>query len=230
MPTLTPNQLISLASETINKRVKEKKDGFVVLVDVNKSADASLDRRITVADYEARIVQAAAIMYAESGGKTDAFRPESQNPRGGNDRGLWQWNSKAWPTISDMVAFDPNASTEIAYKVSNSFSSWGPWTGSKGLDKNSTPFKTVAAAYYDAAGGAVDDTPVLSQIDPDANGVPDVIENATGWLEPLTTFLKQLVSGEFWWRIGMGAIGVLLIIGTVVYLGRSTIIPTLPKG
>lgn len=247
MPTLTPEQLLTTAKTAINARRKSTADGFVVLADVKNPADASLDRRITVQDYEARIIQAAAIMFAESGGRTDArcynydkngsascsptpLPAGTPGTQRGVDRGVWQWNSKAWPTITDQMADDPDIATDIAYRVSNGFTSWGPWRGSKrgskGLDKTSTPYKTIAAAYEGTLSVATDDTPVLSQIDPDANGTPDgIVPTVLDWTKALGKLLSSLISAAFWYRIGIGVLGAGSLIAAIVYIGKQAAAP-----
>jgi len=73
---------------------------------------------------------AVAVIWRESRGVSNAFRPESQNPRGGDDRGIVQWNSKAWPNISDDVAYNPRAAiVQMLYVVR---------TGESGVPDNAT--------------------------------------------------------------------------------------------
>lgn len=234
MATLTPAQLVNLAQQTINARVKSRDltgtSGTVVLVD---AADPSKTSSVELRDIDQRVIMAASIMMAESGGKTDARCYNYDGPNGptcsptplpagtkgterGIDRGLWQWNSKAWPDISDMAADEPETATDIAYRVSKGFTTWGPWRGSKGLDPNSAPSKAVQAAFKDMMGDVRDDTPILSWIDPDANGTPDGLAPALGWLEALGKLLSNLLSPAWWRRLGIGALGLLLVIIAVV--------------
>lgn len=228
MATLTAQELINLASaESARHTISTSPDanGNVTLSDPKQPSNRQLDQHVKASELRSRTVRAASIMLAESGGKTDAFRPASQNPRGGNDRGLWQINSKAHPDVSDMAAFDPNASTAIAYQLSAGFAQWGPWRGSKGLDPNSTPSTTIATAYESMTGGVHDDTPILSQIDPDANGIPNALGGLLGWAEALGRLLSHLIDPGFWKRIGIGALGAAaLVVGIVALLKDS--IPT----
>ena len=49
------------------------------------------------------------------------------NADNGSDRGLWQWNRKAHPHITDEMALDPIESTKLAiekYKEKGDFSDW----------------------------------------------------------------------------------------------------------
>ncbi len=69
-----------------------------------------------------------AILWVESGGgNTAAFRPAIANPLGGEDRGLCQWNSKAWPAITDEVAYHPVRCIELMWVHSRQGAEWGPW-------------------------------------------------------------------------------------------------------
>lgn len=232
MAQLSPAQLINLAQQALTKRVQSRDQaaGTMVLVGAD---DASKTTTITNADYDQRAVRAASIMMAESGGRTDARCYNYDGPNGptcsptplpagtkgterGIDRGLWQWNSKAWPDISDMAADEPETATDIAYRVSKGFTTWGPWRGSRGLDPNSAPSRTIAAEYRNMMGVVVDDTPILSQLDPDANGTPDGLAPALGWLEALGKLLSNLLSPAWWRRLGVGALGLLLVVIAVV--------------
>lgn len=69
---------------------------------------------------------AVSVCIAESNGYADATHT---NPDGSIDRGLWQINNKAHPTVSDKVAFDPWESTAYARKLyeKNGFKSWSAY-------------------------------------------------------------------------------------------------------
>lgn len=219
MAIMQPAEVVALATAEMNSHITSSSpdaQGRVMVADPKHPADRSLDRPTPVTEIDRRTIQATAIMLAESGGGTHgdtlAFRPAAQNPRGGNDRGIWQINSKAHPDVSDQAAFDPVVATQIAYQLSNGFSSWGPWRGSKGLDPNGVAMKTAAAAYATRLGRAHDDTPVLSQLDANADGIPDALQKALGWADALGQFLSVLISAEFWKRVGLGAAGVALVL------------------
>lgn len=237
MAQLTPAQLLNLASERIaRQRVNQARtDGVVELVDTDNPSGPKV--RLTEAEYDARIVRAASIMLAESGGKTDARCYNYDGPNGptcsptplpagtkgtqrGVDRGLWQFNSVAWPQVDDLMADDPDASTDAAFRASRMFSSWGPWRGSRGLDPQSQPSRTIAAQWEQMMGRAVDDTPILSQLDPNADGNPvdGVLGGVLGWAEALGRLLTNLIDPAWWRRIGIGALGILLVILAVVLI------------
>lgn len=239
MATLSPAQLINLAQQALTKRIvsREYAAGTMVLAGHD---DASKRTTITFDEYDRRAIRAASIMMAESGGNTAArcynYDRDGKSacsptplPAGtpgtqrGIDRGVWQWNSVAWPDISDMAADEPETATDIAYRVSDAFTSWGPWRGSRGLDPNSEPSKIIAAQYRNMMGVVVDDTPILSQLDPNADGIPEGLAPVIGWAEGLGRLLGRLLDPAWWRRIGVGALGLLLvIIALVLTIARTS--------
>lgn len=249
MAKLTPAQIIDQVTEPLSKRLisgpsSNESRGYYVIANLKTPADRSTAYRIPTSEYDRRVVQAAAIVMAESGGDTNAVCYNVDGPDGkptcsskppagprGIDRGLWQWNSVAWPQITDLAAFDPASSTEIAFTVSNAYTSFGPWSKSRGMDPNSQAFKTIAATYESMLGRAVDDTPILSTIDPDADGIPDGAFGAlVGWAEGLGRLLSNLTSAAFWTRVGIGALGVAFVIFAIASLGRRLALNTITGG
>lgn len=212
---LSIDQLLALAVTEQQKRVIDKGSGSgkVRLVDARNPAKST---EITAEAADLRCVQAAAIMLAESGGHPLARNQDSPVPAGsppwitnnnapgkGTDRGVWQWNDKAHPDISDAAAYDPAFATAAAYMASDGFTAWGPWTGSKGLDHAGTQYRAVLAAYQGSKGVAVDDTP----------GPGSVAEiTQLGWVQQLGKLLGYITSAAFWRRFGIGALGVLFIL------------------
>lgn len=174
------------------------------------------------------VIKGTAIVMRESGGNTRAFRPASKNPNGGNDRGLWQWNDKWHPDISDTDAYNPVKATQWAYRKSGGFKEFEPWDGAK--IKGSDIVKAAEAANragYDAS--KLTDTPVGAYMDvgsqiPIIGGVIDaagnVVDDATdklfGWSDALGSLLSNLIDANWWKRIGVGAIGILVIIVALV--------------
>ena len=69
-------------------------------------------------------VVAVAVEWAEAGGNTDA---KHVNTDGSIDRGLWQINSRWHPEVTDAQAYDANASTDAAYRISFGGTVWTPW-------------------------------------------------------------------------------------------------------
>ncbi len=76
---------------------------------------------------EEAAVVAVAIPWGESRGNTNAHRPEALNPSGGEDRGLVQFNSKAYPGIPDEWCYHPIPSMALLHSVSRGGESWRPW-------------------------------------------------------------------------------------------------------
>lgn len=198
---------------------------------------------IKATEWLSRQTFAAAIIYAESGGRTNARcfnidKPDGSpgcSPTGpagprGVDRGLWQWNSVAWPTITDTAADDPASATILAYLVSNGFSDFGPWKKSKGMDTNSEPFKVIAKAMEDQMGYVIDKG--IFGI-PGEAGFYDSITGALGgaldWATALGKLLSNLISVSFWKRVGMGAAGLGLLILAIVLFSGNTIRSTVRK-
>lgn len=185
---------------------------------------------------------AYAIVRAESDGVINAERPESRNPLGGRDRGIWQWNSKAWPDITDAQAFDPLAATDLARERSNGGADWGPWnlgpnayTGRPRTDLDLGAARAAFAAHYrerysldeirsrmTALG--VDPETGRARIETDNNFGP--LGSIFGGLQDLIGLawkaLKLLTSGAFWRRAGIVIGGlVLLALGLVALFGKD---------
>lgn len=253
MPNLTPAQVIDLVQEPLTKRrvsgpMSKESRGYYVIASIDAPADPTKHVKIPTSEYDARVLRAASIVWAESGGKTDARCYNVNGPDGkptcsptppagprGVDRGLWQWNSVAWPKIDDLAAFDPSTSTEIAYITSKGYTSFGPWSKSRGMDPNSAPSKLIRDTYESMLGRAVEEyvgTPI------NAIDVTDTVSNAAGglfgWAEALGRLLSRLIDPAFWRRIGIGALGVVLVVVAVVLLARravtSTVASTLTGG
>lgn len=232
---LDPNRLVDLSVSVANKYVREKDTNTantrVVVVNPN---NARLEEVLTYGEWVNRIIQAACIMYAESGGDTEArcYNVDDANgrptcsptpPAGprGVDRGLWQWNNVAWPTISDLAAFDPEVSTDMAYRVSNGFATWGPWTGSRGLDANSEPSKTVRNSERARSLRTYEGDTATEEIPFTPIDVPKI--DLFGWADALGRLLSNLISAAWWRRVGVGFAGVALVIAAVVWLNRGNI-------
>lgn len=188
------------------------------------------------------VVKGTAIVYRESRGNPKARRDASQNSAGGNDRGLWQWNDKWNPEISDTDAYDPVKATEWAYKKSNGFTDFGPWKGASITpDTLRIAVKAAVDAGYSAAGlfkitepipvsasdpvkgGTIGDTPWYEDVGVAvADGVASVKDKLFGWAEALGTLLSALIDPSWWKRIGVGVLGVAVVIGALVLMfGQS---------
>ena len=242
-----PNGLVNLAQQTAEKYVRVKEPNAaggarVITVDPN---NARKERVVPFAEWVEGIITAACIMQAESGGDSDARCYNVDDAQGnptcsptgpagprGVDRGLWQWNSVAWGpltpdgqpnprAISDLLAFDPVAASDTAYKVSDGFRTWGPWTGSRGLDpnsaeskliRNSTNARALRGEYLTTGTEEIPFTPI---------DVPRI--DLFGWADALGRLLSNLISAEWWRRVGIGAAGIALIVLAVIYLNRGNL-------
>ena len=183
---------------------------------IKAEAQSHPDAKATVLD----IVTGTSIVLRESGGKSDAYRPASQNPNGGNDRGWWQINDKAHPDVSDAVAYDPVLSTKWVYGYSDGFtnfhgsSRWGDKPFNSGIEW---------ANAIDAAGEAGDFDTSLSVGDViDAvTSIPSMAaDSISSTLLPdgLDKLLSTITSLSFWKRVGIGALGVALIVLAMVFI------------
>lgn len=198
-----------------------------------------------VVDMAEQYALATAIVMAESGGDTTAYRPPSRNPLGGEDRGLWQINSKAHPDVSDADAYNPWTATRHAFRMSDGFIDFGAWNvgpNSYGRDRTATlgmaRARAAVAAPVDArpklTGGGVQTpipgTPVGTDFDRATDAALGAIGSALEWPMLLADVLRRLLDAALWRRIGIGAAGVAVIAGAVILAARSSIIPTLKGG
>jgi hypothetical protein len=171
------------------------------------------------------------IVLRESGGNAKAFRPASENPAGGNDRGWWQFNSKAFPDVSDILAYDPVASTAKAWTVSDGFTQWGPWTTSRdpefksNVDAHKKAGEAAARAGDLFSGGNFDDFLDLPIFGPAGGLIGDAgsaILDIGSWTDGLTKLIGVIMDETFWKRIGIGALAVLILVGALVLFFRSS--------
>lgn len=75
------------------------------------------------------LTTAVAVMTAESGRYTRAWH-ENVGDDGvvaSIDRGLYQLNDKAHPSMSEAAAYHPVRNAEYAYRLSNGGANWTPW-------------------------------------------------------------------------------------------------------
>lgn len=194
-------------------------------------------------------VTALAIIRAESGGISNAFRPASLNRLGGDDRGIWQLNSKAFPDIPDAVAFDPLGSTIRVRTISANGTKWGPWN--YGPDAYSgrprTDLDRNAAAAILAREGSGTLTPRMTELSKQlgsgqAVGADDLARQAGGavadalgpvltpWATVIryaTKLLSVLTSLDFWRRAGLVVAGSVLLLGGIALI-VSRRLPTSP--
>lgn len=208
-PALPATNLYVLGWSELSKRVVpgtlvNGQESFKLVDAKNPQISTSITRK----QADARVIQAVSIILAESGGYPGAYcvNDDKSSAPGSKDRGLFQINDKAFPNVSDLAAFTPSYAFQWAYLQTDGWLSWGPWTGSKGLDHSSTFYKAAEAASTNAAGEAV----------PEIGIGPIAIDDPTGslldWAKGLGKLLSYVTSAAFWRRFGMGALGVLLVI------------------
>lgn len=185
---------------------------------------------------------AVAIVMRESGGNTAAYRPASRNPLGGEDRGLWQINSKAHPNVADSTAYNAGAATGWAFRASSGFTDWGPWgIGPNSYDGRDRTYTLNLARARAAVAAPADPTaklntvgqlvgadgpPVQDDLDRVIDGVGSVLE----WPALAADVLRRLLDAALWRRILIGAAGVLAVVLAVVLAARSSILPLPSKG
>jgi hypothetical protein len=183
-----------------------------------------------------------AIAHAESRGVTNAYRPASKNPSGGDDRGVLQWNSKAHPDISDADAYNPVrafaiAGTKIA-AAGGGIAGMGAWnvgpkaySGRERGDLDLTAARNAVASPVNplqriiGAGLLTEIGTIPAVLDAAGSGASTVVDAATGvldWTLSLGTLLARLIDPTWWQRIGVGALGVAAVIAAIVITTRST--------
>lgn len=98
------------------------------------------------------LVTATALALEESGGWTQAV---NTNADGTKDRGLWQFNTKWHPEVSDAAAFDPKRAAVEAFRVSKGGTDWSQWAAvaDHRIDKDLNAAKAAAAAAEASKGG-----------------------------------------------------------------------------
>ena len=223
MSKLQPFNLYTTAQGAALRRVVATDSaGVRTMVDPVEPSNAAKRYTLTPAEWQALNSQAAAVMLASSGGITDyrcfdtARQPSSTpppiywkyscRPAGtGYDRGLWAFNSKTYGpgtkyALSDALADDPEQSTNAAYILTNGWRDWAPFAGSAGLDKTGAAATAVAADVAKGDGYVVDNTPG-----------PGSTTDLLGWAAGLGKLLSFVTSSSFWRRVGIGALGVVLV-------------------
>ncbi len=121
------------------------------------------------------ILRATYVALRESGGDIAAFRPAAQNPNGGNDRGLFQINSKYWPQVTDAIAFNPVTAIAAVWSMTKGFNDWGPWKTDRDPTWGLGSTNAHQAAAYNAAADAF---LALSK--------QTILNNSTGARRPMT--------------------------------------------
>jgi hypothetical protein len=190
------------------------------------------------------------IVNRESGGYTSAFRPADQNPNGGEDRGIWQINSKYHPDVTDEMAFDPVRATAAAGRISSRemdrgrfvyFKNWQAWDSSGPTIPTPVALgiATIFAALPSSEKGKAADAVVarLKKANFDIKfPKPDVNREGPLDIDPLGDiddfFIglgKRIFSVGFWKALGIGALGLLLIL-FAGFIFKGDVQETIVKG
>jgi len=260
--SLYPSELILLAASEVTRHVKRGPEidptTKMPVIRLYKGDATAGDTGTIVAqtELEARMVQAARIMFAESGGDPAAVCYNYQKPNGdrtcsktplpagtpgterGVDRGLWQFNSKAFPKITDLCAFEVDCAMKAAYHESNGFTAWGPWSKSAGIDPKAERYdnvkQVVETAWADMQGTAIAEDWLTQPIVGLGGAIKDgaeatfrdmwdaVLAGAPDWVKGLFRAIGYVFTQDFWRRFGMGALGVGMILVALVLVVAET--------
>lgn len=220
-------------------RLDTTNNGGGSLVEANIATFAPYFDQITLTrdQWKKSCITAACVVQAESGGNAGARNVNVGGPAPGSiDRGLFQFNNEAWPKITDAMADSPRIAFLLAWRITKGWQQWGPWTGSRGLDPASEPSRLIIGTYESMTGEAVGKGLFgIPDIRPVVDAVKDAVGTALGWAEALGRLLSNLIDPSWWRRIGVGALGLLLIIAAIVFAvarsdaGKSAIAAT-PAG
>ena len=155
---------------------------------------------------------AAAIVMAESGGKT---RARNVNKDGSIDRGLFQINNKAHPNVSDACADNPQCAARAALRISSGGKDWSPWSAYKN------------GAYRKFLDGKLPDADDAGTFGVTRGPGLDTQASKLGgdFLERLNILFEQ----KFWQRVGFVAAGAIAIIIGIVLIGKD-FLPTAAVG
>lgn len=172
-------------------------------------------------------VQALSITLAESGGDPQALNINQGGPApGSHDRGLWQLNDHA-QSISDADAFDPVKSTAYAYTLSKQWTDFGPWTGSHGLDQANiqSAFEGLINAGISPVAGSSNPLETLGALASKVAGkAGSIVSPFSDIISALTKLLSTIMSVEWWKRIGIAILGVVvIIIALLIIFGKDTV-------
>lgn len=168
-------------------------------------------------------VIATQIAWAESGWDTTAVHT---NSNGSKDYGLMQINDRANADILNGGSWsDPTANMRMAKAIKDR-QGWGAWVG-----YTSGRYKQVTAVESHVGGTALSPgVGTVTFVPPGGSGTgtarqptdPSVVIPAiTNPLSAVTDFLGKLTNPGLWSRIGIGALGVLILVIGVIFLLSS---------
>jgi hypothetical protein len=154
----------------------------------------------------------AAISLAENPGM-DSNTNSPRNRDGSIDRGPFQINNKAHPDVTDQCAHDLVCSANAAYKISNGFTNFQPWT-------------TYKSGAYKANLSKVGSTKLGGDSGFLGSGVgsPSGIPNPLKGIDAIASFLGQLFQSSTWFRVGKVVGGALLLLLGLLTLLRKDVV------
>jgi hypothetical protein len=154
----------------------------------------------------------AAIIMAESGGRTCAHHINSD---GSADEGAWQINMRAHPDVTVECAHNPTCASDAALQIYEAAGkSWRPWsTFNNGAYKSHLKDVSIQDANVQEQG--------FAKVDP--------LAGAMHFLEGLGVIFER----DFWRRVGLIALGIIMFGFGVFFIGRTFIagqVKTIVKG
>lgn len=185
------------------------------------------------------LARATAVALAESGGDPGASHV---NTNGSVDYGLWQINTVHGGLLNQGNKFDPLDNAKMALTVwRGAGGKWSPWSvynngRSQGFMAQATlaaakpvppaspagasaPGSATAPGAPGEAGGTAQGSAPASAPNPVADAITSVLSPITGLVEKFKTILNV----NFWWRLGAGILGVIMILVSFVMIsGQSS--------
>lgn len=190
------------------------------------------------------LARATAVALAESGGDPAASHV---NTNGSVDYGLWQINTVHGGLLNQGDKFNPLDNAKMALTVwRGAGNKWTPWAAynngsSQGFMAQATlaaakpvppasPAGASASASATAsgetgqAGGTAQGSAVATN--PVADAISSALSPLTGLADAVTGLvekIKTVLNVNFWWRVGAGILGVIMILASFVMIsGQSS--------
>lgn len=157
----------------------------------------------------AQAVIAAAIAYAESGGKLDAVG--GPNSDGSEDLGLWQINSIHTQYKREWLLNDAEYNAKAAYEIYKS-QGWKAWT--QWRNKAYVPFLASAKDVKVSSHSHLQDATDATSLDPAS------VVKRTG-LDAIGDLASKLMDIEFWKRAGFVILGGVLTTVAILILAAE---------
>lgn len=187
-----------------------------------------------------RVADAVSVIFAESGGDTDARCYNVHNaaghvvcakspPPGGAisvDRGLCQFNDHSHPEVSDATAANPQLAVGAMFHLSHGFIDFHEWSG--WTSGNYRRYRTAALgeARAQLAGEKTHPlTDATAAVGGGLVGAGGAVAGAAGGIASAVTsvpeFLSKLSSQGTWVRVVQVVVGIAAVGGGAVLLGKD---------